>query len=297
MERHRKRLQLANVVITGASSGIGRATARAFAAAGAHLTLAARRGPALEELARVCETHGVRALALPTDVTDARAVQELARRAAEHGEGRIDIWINNAGVGAVGEFDAIPIETHDRVIQTNLLGYFHGAHAALPYFKRQKYGILINTISLGAWAPAPYAVAYSASKFGLRGYAEALRAELRAWPEIHVCDVYPAFIDTPGFQHGANYIGREIKPAQPVYDAQKVAQAMVSLATRPRISTTVGATAQIARLVHAVFGEYANRVMAIMMRHRFEQAAEVPLGDGSLFESKSMDAQVSGGWR
>jgi short-subunit dehydrogenase len=284
-----------SIVITGASSGIGRAAALAFASKGARLVLAARREAVLQELVAQCEGKGGQAVAVVTDVTDPEAVVRLAQRAADQ-FGSIDVWINNAGVGAVGAFEAVPIATHDRVIQTNLLGYLHGAHAVLPFFKRQQRGILINTISLGGWAPSPYSVAYSASKFGLRGYSEALRAELRPWPQIHVCDVFPAFIDTPGFQHGANYVGREIKPVPPVYAAEKVANAMVALVNRPRASVTVGASAYVARLAHALLGERSSRAMAWLMRRYFDRANAAPVGDGSLFESASIDAQVSGGW-
>jgi short-subunit dehydrogenase len=297
MRSIKRDIQDATVVITGASSGIGRAAALAFAAQGARLVLAARRESVLEELSAECERSGAQALAVPTDVTDAAAVAQLARVANDTGGGRIDVWINNAGVGAVGEFEQVPIETHDQVVRVNLLGYMHGAHAVIPFFKRQTRGILINTISLGGWVPMPYAVAYSASKFGLRGYSEALRAELRRWPDIHVCDVFPAFIDTPGFQHGANYTGHKVRPAPPVYAPERVAAAMVSLVRKPRRATSVGATAPLARFTHFVLGDYANRLFERAMRSSFERAPQAPVGDGTLFEPNADQTGTSGGWR
>jgi short-subunit dehydrogenase len=224
-------------------------------------------------------------------------VAELARIASEAWGGRIDVWINNAGVGAVGLFEQVPIETHDQVIRVNLLGYLHGAHAVLPFFKRQESGVLINTISLGAWVPMPYAVAYSASKFGLRGYSEALRAEVRSWPNIHICDVFPAFIDTPGFQHGANYSGREIRPAPPVYAPERVAATMVALARRPHRAASVGATARVARFLHFLLGDQANRLFERAMHAYFQRAPRAPVGDGTLFEPNSAQTGTSGGWR
>jgi short-subunit dehydrogenase len=292
----KRTLKQAVVVIVGASSGIGRATALAFASRGAWLVLAARREALLRALADDCERAGGRALAVPTDVTDAQAVQRLAQVAAGAYGGRIDIWINNAGVGAVGEFTAVPIATHEQVIRTNLLGHLYGAHAVLPHFKRLGRGVLINTVSVGGWAPLPYAVAYSASKVGLRGYSEALRGELSGWPHIHVCDVFPAFIDTPGFQHSANYIGRELKPMPPVYPAERVARAMVALAVRPRAAVSVGSTAILARVLHALSGRLYAMASARFLRSYFARAPAAAIGDGAVFEPQQQEGTVSGGW-
>lgn len=133
-------------VITGASSGIGRATALAFAAAGGTVVVAARREAALDELAQECETSGGKALAVPVDVTDGPAVEALARRAIET-FGRLDTWINNAAVTLFGRFEETPIADFRRVIDTNLLSYVHGARAILPWFREQGRGVLINVSS------------------------------------------------------------------------------------------------------------------------------------------------------
>src|ERR1700712_737953 len=167
---HRDRDDVARVVITGASSGIGQATAELFARRGAKLVLAARNREALEEVAGRCRAAGGEAIAVPTDVTDVDAVRALADRAFTE-LGAIDVWLSNVGLGAIGLFQDTPIEAHEQVIRTNLIGHMNDAHAVLPIFLKQDSGTFINMISLGGFAAAPFATAYSASKFGLRGFS------------------------------------------------------------------------------------------------------------------------------
>jgi NAD(P)-dependent dehydrogenase (short-subunit alcohol dehydrogenase family) len=126
------------VVITGASGGIGRATALVLAGRGAAVVLAARRQQPLYELAGECEERGGRALAVPTDVTDEEAVRRLAQQAVEQ-FGRIDTWVNNAAVTLFGRIEETPYEAYRRVIETNLFGYIHGARVVIPYFREQRH--------------------------------------------------------------------------------------------------------------------------------------------------------------
>jgi short-subunit dehydrogenase len=288
-------LQEKTVVITGASSGVGRAAAIEFARHGAKLVLAARNQEVLDEVEAICREMGALALAVKTDVTDAAAVKTLAATAVEFG-GSIDVWINNAGVLAAGEFTETPIEIHDQVIRINLMGYIHGAHAVIPYFKNQQYGVLINNISVGGWFPVPYGVGYSASKFGLRGYSEALRGELRQYENIHVCDFFPAFLDTPGIQHAANYSGKVLRPAPPVYDPQKVARAMVAAAERPRKSVVIGSVAQFLRLAHFLVPAITRSVTEKVVNKYLQKADEAPETSGNLFAPASYGTSIHGGW-
>lgn len=283
------------VVITGASSGAGRAAAIEFARHGAKIILASRNMHALDEVEAECREMGALALAVQTDVTDAEAMKKLAAAANEFG-GSIDIWINNAGVLAAGEFTKTPVEVHDQVIRTNLLGYLHGAYAVLPYFKKQRYGILINNISVGGWIPVPYGVGYSASKFGLRGFSKALKGELLKYKNIHVCDLYPAFLDSPGIQHAANYTGHILKPAPPVYDPQRLARAMIAVAIKPKKAVTVGSVATFLRLAHAIMPSVTRAITAKAVETYLEKAEPALDTNGNLFAPAEYGTSIHGGW-
>jgi NAD(P)-dependent dehydrogenase (short-subunit alcohol dehydrogenase family) len=183
-----------SVVVTGASSGIGRATARLFAKHGARVVLAARSEQSLREVAGECEEVGGQALVVPTDVTDEEAVRELARQSVEV-FGRIDVWVNNAGVMVYGPFEDVPTDVFRRVIETNLFGQIHGARAALSRFREQGGGVLINMSSEWGRLTSPHVSAYVTSKFAIRAFSECLRQELAGEEDTHVVTILPQSVE------------------------------------------------------------------------------------------------------
>ena len=267
-----------------------------FATHGTKLVLAARKKEALDEVFAECKELGAATEGIVTDTRVSQDVQLLAKAAFEFG-GKIDVWINNAGVLAAGSLDEVPSIINENVIRTNLLGYMNGAQEVLPYFKIQRSGILINNISVGGWIPVPYATAYSASKFGLRGFSEALKGELSGYPDIHVVDIYPGFLDTPGIQHAANYTGKVLKPAPPVSDPRKVARAVVKLVTNPRSNKTIGLMSGFLQLSYALFPRLTRNITGMVIRKYLEQANEIDHTSGNVLKPVDFGTGIDGGWR
>ncbi|NYE47064.1 NAD(P)-dependent dehydrogenase (short-subunit alcohol dehydrogenase family) [Spinactinospora alkalitolerans] len=284
-------------VVTGASSGIGRATALALAKKGAAVVLAARGEEALEQVAEECRSHGGQALAVPTDVADHESVEALARRAAER-FGRIDVWVNAAALTLFGPFSEVPLQDFRRVVDVNLMGYVHGARAALPHLREQGRGVLVNVSSIVGVVAQPYTHAYGVTKFAIRGLSASLRQELRleGARRIHVCSVLPATIDTPFFQHAANYTGRKVVAMPPVYTPESVARAIVDLVRVPRREVVVGPGRGLVALSKTAPG-LAERIMGTQVdRAHLSRKEPAAAGSGSLYRPAPGTGSVHGGW-
>lgn len=180
------------VLITGASQGIGKATAFSFARQGFNVVLAARHRDRLETVAQQLQTDGHSALAVATDVRDFNQVNTLIETALDQ-YGSIEVLVNNAGIyisGPVGQFS---LEDWHQTIDTNLWGYIHTVHALLPHLLERGSGTIVNVGSIGSKTAIPYLTPYTTSKFAVAGFTQALQAEL-APKGIHVCGIYPNLI-------------------------------------------------------------------------------------------------------
>ncbi len=163
---------------------------------------------------------------------------------------------------------------------------------------KQGRGVFINMISLGGFVATPFSAAYSASKFGLRGFSEALRAELSRYRNIHVCDVYPAFIDTPGVAHAANYTGKAISaPPPPVFDARKVGQKVVALARHPKPTTTIGVGISVIRLLHALAPNLIATLSAKATNAYLKKAPPAQVRSGNLYRPPATAGGIDGGYK
>lgn len=248
------------VVMTGASSGIGRAAAVQFAARGCRVALAARREPDLQITADLCRAAGGEALVVATDVTREADVQHLALTVMAAWR-RIDVWVNNAGVTLFGLLSEAPFEEHRRVIEVNLFGAMLGARAAIPIFREQGHGVLLNVGSILSKVGQPFVPSYVISKYALRGLSDALRAEVAELPGVHVCTLLPYAVDTPHFQSAANVVGRAARALPPVQTPEKVARALVHLAARPRRERHVPKIMVAGLALHALFPRTTERLL------------------------------------
>jgi NAD(P)-dependent dehydrogenase (short-subunit alcohol dehydrogenase family) len=281
------------VVITGAASGIGRATATAFADEGARLVLTGRSQRALDELLE--ERPGQDAIAIAADVADEAAVQRVAAAAIER-FGRIDTWVNNAGVMAYGEFERIPAEVFRQTIETNLFGQVHGARAALRAFRRQDAGTLINISSLWGRVTSPLVSPYVVSKSAARALGECLSQELVDEPHIHVSTILPAAVDTPIFDNSANYTGRRLRPIWPIFDARDIAAGILACARSPKREITYGRAGKALEVLYTVFPPLYRRLApGMFMRGTFVDE-QVPSSPGTVFEPGRAH-RISGDWR
>ena len=277
---HLKSIEQQVVVIVGASSGIGRETARRFAQRGAKLVVSARSQPGLASLVAEIQGQGGVASAIPADVAEFAQVKTIADRAIE-AYGRLDTWVHLAAVSIYAPFEQTTPEEFRRVIDVNLLGQVYGAMAALPHLRREGRGALIHVSSVEARRALPLQSAYAASKHGMEGFLEALRLELQhEGVPISVTNILPASINTPFFNKARTKLG--VKPAgmPPIYQPSLVAESILYAAEHPTRDLIVGGAGQaillLQRLSPRLADAYLRRTGFARQRTREPKAADAP---------------------
>src|SRR5437764_3769196 len=220
-----RRLSDQVVVVTGASSGIGRAIARAFGAAGAKVGLIARTRAALEEAEREIAASGSEALVLPLDVSDPSKVSAAAQAIVER-FGRIDTWVNDAMVSVFSPVHETTADEYRRVVEVNYLGTVHGTLAALEQMRKQGEGVILQIGSALVYRSIPLQSAYCASKAAIRGFTDSLRCELfHEKSRIKVCMLQLPAVNTPQFALVRTRLPRKPKPVRPHRQPEVIAPA------------------------------------------------------------------------
>ena len=274
-----KAIQDQVIVVTGASSGIGLATAIAAAQRGAAVALLARSAQTLRDVVEEINADGGRALAIPTDVGDIDAVQAAARAVATE-FGRIDTWVNNAGVSIYGMLENTNLDDARRLFDTNFWGVVHGSLCALPHL-RANGGVLINVGSEVSEAVVPLQGVYAASKHAVKGFTDTLRVELENVEDANVCVVLiqPTAVDTPFPEHARNTMPREPKLPTPQIDPEQVADAILHAAEKGGRDVKVGAMARVNTATSHLFPRLADRMSAKQaQRQQRDEAPRNPMG-------------------
>ena len=281
------------IVITGASSGIGLTTAEIAAERGAAVVLAARSESDLTDVVARIRHKGGRAAAVTADVADERQVAQIGM-AAMREFGRIDTWVNNAGLGMYGRLIDQPIEEKRKVFEIDFWGVVYGCKVALEHM-RSKGGTIINIGSEVSDRAAPLLGLYSAAKHAVRGYTDALRMELEHdHIPIQVSLVKPGPIDTPFPQHAANYMDKEPKHAPPVYPPEEVAYAILKCAEKPVREVTVGGVPRL-QIAMATLAPKLTDVMMERQMWNQMQRDEAPFSPDSLDRPSGQDYGVRRG--
>jgi short-subunit dehydrogenase len=270
------------VVITGASSGIGLATAELAAQRGARLVLTSRSDETLHQVVQRLQSRGCDVIYIPCDVTQRQQVEAVAEAALAH-FGRIDSWVNNAGVSIYGRLEEVSEEDSRRLFETNFWGVYYGSLTALRHLRRGG-GALINIGSEVSDAVVPLQGIYSASKHAVKGFTDALRVEVQEIDHapVSITLIQPTAVDTPFPQHARNYMQQEPKLPSPMIEPERVAEAIVDACETPTRTRRVGSTARFNVAMSRMFPALAERMAAsYATRQQYDEPPRHP--EGTLF--------------
>ena len=267
------------VVVAGASSGIGLATALRLARDGTRLVLAARPSAALDTAAEACRSAGAADVrSVPADLLDEADVDRLLAETLE-AHGRVDAVVHTATVMAYGTIEAVPSDIFRTVVDTAVHGTANVARAFVPQFRTQRYGTFVIVNSLLGSVTVPSMGAYATAKWGQRAVARTLQQEVRGERDIHVCIVSPGSTNTPIYRQAANYTGKAARPPIPVLQPERTAASIVGLLDRPRshVSVPVGPTNPVIvtgfRLLPAVYDALVGPLFRLVALTRTDERA------------------------
>jgi short-subunit dehydrogenase len=283
------------LVVTGASSGIGRAVALQSAAAGDHVVLVARGEPPLQQVARECEAAGAAStLVLPTDVGDDAEVEKLVTAVmAQHG--RLDAVINCAGVVAYGRTEEVPVDVFEGVLRTNLTGAVNVARHVIPVLRRQREGSLVLFGSVIGHISVPGMSAYVLSKWGVRSLARQLQLENRDLSDVTIAYVAPGGVDTPIYEQAANYDGFAGRPPPPVLSPERVARITLRRLDNHRARTQIGVANDLMRFgFNAVPWAFDMLVGPLFRVMASDRTTRVEPTEGNVLESNFTGNQLHG---
>lgn len=280
------------IVITGASSGIGLATAAAAAEQGAKLVLAARSGQTLDNIVQQINANGSDAISVIADVSDRGQVERIAEAAIGR-FGRIDTWINDAGLSIYGRLEEVRDEDSRRLFDINFWGVVYGSLVALPHL-RANGGALINVGSEVSEAVVPMQGMYSASKHAVKGFTDALRVEVEELDKapVSITLIQPTAVDTPFPQHARNYMDQEPKLPTPMIDPAKVAAAILKAATHPERDVKVGMMAKMNTTISKIAPSLGDKMTA--MQADRQQRDERPRDPAGTLYKPSEDGRIYG---
>ena len=283
------------LVVTGASSGIGRAVALQSAAAGDHVVLVARGEPPLQQVARECEAAGAAStLVLPTDVGDDAEVEKMTTAVTSQ-HGRIDAVVHCAGVVAYGRTEEVPAEVFDGVLRTNLTGSVNVARHAIPVLRRQGAGSLVLFGSVIGHISVPGMSAYVLSKWGVRSLARQLQLENRDLDDVTIAYIAPGGVDTPIYEQAANYDGFAGRPPPPVLSPERVARITLRRLDRHRARTQIGIANDVMRFgFNALPWAFDFLVGPLFRTMASDRTTRVEPTEGNVLESNFTGNQMHG---
>lgn len=285
------------IVITGVSSGFGRGSTLKLTQLDANVIGLARRDAALASLSAEIAEKGGNFRSVTGDVSDPETVQALADTAINE-FGKIDIWINNVGIGAIGYFWDIPIKDHSRLIDVNLKGLVYGSHAAIRHFLAVGNGNLINIGSIDSEVPLAMQNTYAATKAAVFSLSRSVAEELKLYGNdtISISTIMPWAVDTPWWNHAANYTGH--KPRMAAMDDPKIViDAIVEACTNPESKIPVGYKAEGSNIFHRIFPGWAEKFSGEVAKKESDKAFLTPHNTGSIYEPMPQYTSVDGGIR